>query len=100
MHARVSTFEGAPEHVEELNRYATEKVVPALKQIDGYVGVLGLADRESGKVIAVTVWESEEALRASAEAANQLRSDSAEAAGESIAAVEEYEVLFSEVQGG
>ena len=74
--------------------------MPALKQIDGYAGVMGLADRGSGKVIAVTLWESLEAMRASAEAANQLRSDSAETAGESIVAVEEYEVLFSEVQSG
>lgn len=58
---------------------------------------MGLADRGSGKVLAVTLWENEEALRASAEAANRLRSDSAEAAGESVVAVEEYEVLFSEV---
>lgn len=97
MHARVSTFEGSSEKVDELSRYATEQVVPALKQMDGYAGVLGLADRGSGKVLAVTLWETEEAMRASAEAANQLRSDSAEAAGESVASVEEYEVLFSEV---
>lgn len=38
MHARVSTFEGSPEKVDELSRYATEQVVRALKQMDGYAG--------------------------------------------------------------
>jgi heme-degrading monooxygenase HmoA len=70
MFARVSTFEGDPEQVDELTRYAEEQVVPALRELDGFNGVLGLADRQSGKVLAVTLWESEQAMRASEEAAS------------------------------
>jgi heme-degrading monooxygenase HmoA len=77
MHARVSTFEGPSEKVDELSRIATERVVPSLKQMDGYRGVLALADRRSGKVLAVTLWESEEAMLQSEGAADRLRSDSA-----------------------
>jgi heme-degrading monooxygenase HmoA len=61
---------------------------------------LGLADRGSGKVLAVTLWESEETMRASEEAADRLRSETAEAASETIAGVERYEVTFAEVPGG
>jgi heme-degrading monooxygenase HmoA len=99
MFARVSTFEGDPEQVDELTRYAEEQVVPALRELDGFNGVLGFADRQSGKVLAVTLWESEQAMRASEEAANQLRDESAEAAGETIAGVERYEVTFAELKG-
>jgi heme-degrading monooxygenase HmoA len=99
MFARVSTFEGDPEQVDELTRYAEEQVVPALRGLDGFNGVLGFADRQSGKVLAVTLWESEQAMRASEEAANQLRDESAEAASETIAGVERYEVTFAELKG-
>jgi hypothetical protein len=54
------------------------------------------ADRRSGKVLAVTLWESEEAMLQSEGAADQLRSDSARAAGETVAGVERYEVVLSQ----
>jgi heme-degrading monooxygenase HmoA len=97
MHARVSTFEGPPEQVDELGRIATERVAPSLKQMDGYRDMLAPADRESGKVLSVTLWESEEAMCQSEGAADQLRSDSARAAGETVAGVERYEVVLSEL---
>jgi heme-degrading monooxygenase HmoA len=95
MHARVSTLEGPPEQVNELGRIASEWVAPSLTQMDGFRGILALADRQSGKVQLVTLWESEEALRQSEEAAEQLRGDTARAAGGEIAGVERYEVVLS-----
>ncbi len=44
-------------------------------------------------------WETEEAMRASEEAVNRLRSETAEAAGETVAGVDRYEVTFGEVKG-
>jgi len=99
MYGRVSTFEGSPEQVDELTRYAREQVLPALEGLDGFSGILGLADRQNGKVVAVTLWESEEAMRASEEAANRIRDESAEATSETIASVERYEVTFAEIKG-
>lgn len=99
MFARVSTFEGTPEQVDELTRYAAERVLPALKELDGFNGIVGLADRQSGRVLAVAFWETEEAMRASEEAVNRLRSETAEAAGETVAGVDRYEVTFGEVKG-
>ena len=91
MHARVSKLEGPPEQVDELGRIVAEWVAPSLTQMDGFRGLLALADRESGKVEVVSLWESEEALRASEEAADQLRGETARAAGGAIAGVERYE---------
>lgn len=54
-----------------------------------------LADRQSGKVEVVTLWESEEAMRHSEEEADQLRGDTARATGGAIAGVERYEVVLS-----
>ncbi len=60
MHARVSTLEGPPEQVNELSRITSEWIAPSLTQMDGFQGILALADRQSGKVQLVTLWESED----------------------------------------
>jgi heme-degrading monooxygenase HmoA len=88
---RVSTFEGSPDQVDELTRYAAEQVLPALRELGGFNGILSLADRQSSRVLAVVLWETEETMRASEEAADT--------ASESIAGVDRYEVTFGEVKG-
>ena len=45
-------------------------------------------------------WESEEALRATDEAASSVRSEAAETADGIVAGVEEYEVLVNEALSG
>ena len=55
-----------------------------------------LVERASGKVLGLTLWESEQAMDATEEAAYWLRIFSTEAAGGIITDVERYEVIFSE----
>ncbi len=98
MHARMSIFEGSPEQMDESLRQAREVVLPRGRQMDGFKGIIALGDRQSGKTIGITFWESEEAMRASEEAANRLRDESTEASGETIADVERYEVSLFEVE--
>ncbi len=98
MYARVSTFEGSPDLIDEGLRQAREVVLPRGKQMDGFKGMIALGDRHSGKTIGITFWESEEAMRASEEEANRLREESAEAGGDTIAGVERYEVGIFEVE--
>ncbi len=76
-----------------------EHVLPALRHQDGFSGGLVLVERASGKVLGLTLWESEQAMNATEEAAYWLRVFSAEAAGGMITEVERYEVIFSEVKG-
>jgi heme-degrading monooxygenase HmoA len=79
MHARVSCFEGPPNKMDEGMRYFREQVLPKMKQTDGFKGAISLHDRQSGKTLGISLWESEEAIRATEEAANQSRSEVAEA---------------------
>ncbi len=97
MFARVSTYEGPPDRMEEGISHARERILPAVRNIPGFSGVLFLADRQTGKALTVTLWESERAMQDSEEEANRLRRESAEAAGETIAGVERYEVPILEV---
>jgi hypothetical protein len=57
---------------------------------------VALGDRQSGKVLGVAFWESEEALRATEQAVLDVRSGAAGAADGIVAGVEEYEVLVNE----
>ena len=98
MFARVSTYEGRPEQLEEMHHEGVEHVLPALEMQDGFSGGLVLADRQSGKVLAVTLWESEQAMDATEDASHWLRIFGAEAGGGTISSVQRYEVLFSAVQ--
>jgi heme-degrading monooxygenase HmoA len=95
MHARVSKLESPPEQVDELGRIVAEWVTPSLTEMEGFNGILALADRQSGTVEVVTLWESEEAMRQSEEDADQLRRDIARAADGEVAGVERYEVIIS-----
>jgi heme-degrading monooxygenase HmoA len=94
MHARVNTFDGKPEDFDAAMKQVREKVLPAARQIPGFAGMISLGDRQTGRAIGITLWESEEALRASEEAATAVR----QTGPGSVAGVERYEVtgLFLE----
>jgi heme-degrading monooxygenase HmoA len=98
MFARVSTYEGRPEQLDEMHHEGMEHVLPALEMQDGFSGGLLLADRQSGKVMAVTLWESEQAMDATEDASHWLRTFSAESSGGTISSVQRYEVFFASIQ--
>jgi heme-degrading monooxygenase HmoA len=95
MHARMSIFEGPPDMIDEGLRQAREVILP--QPDPGFKGIIALTDRQSGKMVGITFWESEEAMRASEEGANRLREESAEVGGGTVAGVERYEVGLFEV---
>ncbi len=96
MYARVNTIEGSPDRIDDATRHIQEQTMPQLRQMEGFEGFVALGDRQSGKVLGVAFWESEEALRATEEALSSVRSGAAEAAGGTLTSVERYEVLFNE----
>ena len=77
MFARVSTFQGPPDQTAEGIRLAREQILPAARLMDGFKGIYLLYDRESGKSLSVTLWETEADMQASEEAASQVRTQSA-----------------------
>lgn len=90
--ARVSTFATSPGSIDDSLRHAVERVLPEARSIDGWRGVIGLVDRAAGVEKTITLWESNDALRASEAQADELRSRAAEEARETIVSVERFEV--------
>ena len=78
MYARSSTIRGNSECLDAGIAYVRDKVMPAVGQMDGCVGLSMLVDRESGRCIVTTAWADSEALRRSAEAIRVMRLKTAE----------------------
>jgi heme-degrading monooxygenase HmoA len=96
MYARVSTYEGTRESVER-SLAQGEELVPLVRGMQGSRGLLLLVDRDSGREVSITLWEDEDAMRASEQAADRLRRDSAASSGQTIVSVDRYEVALLDV---
>jgi heme-degrading monooxygenase HmoA len=96
MHARVSFYEGASGEGADAALKSFQDILDSVDEMEGNQGATLLVDRDSGKVITITYWDTEEHLQSSVEQANQLRQQAAGAAGLSIQGVEHYEVALEE----
>ena len=94
MFARVNRFQDNPDNLEEADRIAEEKLVPQLETIPGFLGLLSLADRGTSQSLAITFWETEEAMRASESEADRVRSDAEKLTGAEIRSIERYELTL------
>jgi heme-degrading monooxygenase HmoA len=90
----------SPRTFEQGVRIMGTQALPSVRLMDGFKGALLLGDRESGRALYLTFWETEEAMRRSEEGAAILRDDSAEALEAEPIPVERYEVLVSEFSSG
>ncbi len=91
--ARVARFDGSRDDRDAGTAWWNQNVGGWWQSQPGCQGALLLADRESGKRISMTLWESAEALRASQSAANQLTSTGTQALDLRLLGVEVYEVV-------
>ena len=95
MHARVTTMTLDPSKIDAAAQHFREHDLPTIEAMDGFKGFTLLVDRESGRVIGTSYWESEQALRATDDKVREARRHVAEeggASGEPEVAV--YEVAI------
>lgn len=98
MYARVTVFPGlAPERIKGTLEEFTERHLPRLEQQPGYCGVWAGVDYSGGRAIAVTYWESNDALHASDVLANEVRAAAVTKAGvdrDRPPVIDRYEVVL------
>ena len=58
--ARLTITQSNMESFDEMVKLYRESVVPAAKSQKGYLGIMLLTDRTTGKAISIAIWESEE----------------------------------------
>ena len=60
MFARLTIVQSMPDKIDEVTKIYEESVVPAAKSQKGFKGVYMLVDRETGKGVSISLWDSEE----------------------------------------
>jgi heme-degrading monooxygenase HmoA len=88
MFARVSRYSGDTAQLRE----GFDSVTPELEQLDGFREALFLVDTGRDRAVTITLWDDQEALDASAEAAHAMRTRATEPAAATVESVESFEV--------
>jgi heme-degrading monooxygenase HmoA len=91
VHARTTNIQAQPSCIDAGIAHVRDEVMPALAALDGFIGLSLLVDRESGRCIAASAWETEEAERASAEQIGPVRDRAAKVFG-GAATAEPWEI--------
>ncbi|MGF6887598.1 hypothetical protein ABIA39_006297 [Nocardia sp. GAS34] len=92
MYARSTTIQARPSAIDAGIAHVRDHVMPALQEIPGCVGLSLLVDRQSGRCIATTAWETAAAMHDSATRVLPIREGAAGSFGGGSAQVEEWEI--------
>ena len=93
MFARVRITNGVPEKVDDGIRHFREVVVSSYKDVAGFKGAYLLVNRKSGKVMGITLWDTEANMQATATASERLRAAGTQVVSGTTPSPEEYEVV-------
>lgn len=93
MYARSTTVRGNPQAMDAGIAYVRDEIMPAVRQMDGCIGVSMLVDRGGGRCIATTSWADDEAMHRSAESVMPMRRRAAEIIG-GEPEVDEWEIAL------
>ena len=92
MFSRVTTTTGQAKKADVV-RTIQQRLIPSIKDLKGFKGAYWLRDEKTGKGLAVSFWDSEDALNASAGPVGQLRTQSTNELGIEVESVESFEVI-------
>ncbi|HVQ85422.1 MAG TPA: antibiotic biosynthesis monooxygenase [Mycobacterium sp.] len=81
MYARSTTIQAQPSSIDAGVAHVRDEVMPALQGMAGCVGISLLVNRQSGRCIVTTAWETEEALRDSLDQIAPIRERAAQMFG-------------------
>ena len=97
MHARVTRYQGPSDADLDANVGEKRGVLPtAFGQTEGMKGVIFMIDKENGVIVVTSLWESEEALKASEDEATRVREQVKRP--DETTTVERYEVTYLSVE--
>jgi quinol monooxygenase YgiN len=91
VYARSTTIQAKPSSIDDGIAHVRDVVMPAVLGTEGCVGLSLMVDRQSGRCIATTAWQTKEAMQASEQRVRSLRDQAAQILG-GTAQVEEWEI--------
>jgi heme-degrading monooxygenase HmoA len=96
MHARIGTWHGGGAELERWIERSREEVLPQVRAVAGSTGVLLLLDRENGRALTITLWESEQAMQESEERRAALQQGTTTVSGARVETTR-YEVVAADM---
>jgi heme-degrading monooxygenase HmoA len=93
MIARVNSVEAAADKLAGLVKFSEERF-PAAQEAPGFKGFYLLADRQTGKLVSISLWESDDDLRRFEAQGAQMRKEASSEVGIAPTPVETYEVVL------
>ena len=92
--ARSTTIMAQPDRIDDGIAQINDELMPMMTDIDGFMGVSLLVDRSSGRCIATSSWESDEAMRASSAQVQPIRQRLVDTLGGASPEVQEWQVAI------
>jgi heme-degrading monooxygenase HmoA len=97
MPARSAVLSVSPDRVDAVTRVMQDELIPRYQDQDGYEGFVLLANREAGRVLGVSFWETESDLLASDNLGAEARARLSEVGGSDETPVREtWEVVVDD----
>ena len=99
MRARSTTIRGDPRSIDEGVAYLRDVALPAMQQMDGFIGPSVLAERLTGRCIVTSAWTDPQALHASDARIRPMREEMARRFGGPVE-VQDWDVVVLHGTGG
>jgi heme-degrading monooxygenase HmoA len=93
MLARVNSVQTAPDKLAGLLKFAGDRF-PDAREAPGFKGFYVLADRQSGKIVSISLWDSDDALRQFEAQGAQMRQEASSDLGIAPTPADTYEVVL------
>ena len=99
MYARLVSFSGADaEKHEKAVTTIRERVIPTLREFDGFAGYIALYDEDGGRAKGLLLWESKETAEAAEPKLTEMRTQVAETMGFTLESADLYEAPVVELE--
>jgi hypothetical protein len=101
MYGRLIEIEGVdPSKREEILGIIRERIIPGLKEIDGFAGFISLIDEDNRRARSVVLWETKEGADEAERKFGPKREEIVRGAGGTVRSADLYEAPIVEVHAG
>ena len=101
MYGRLIEVEGVdPSKREEVLGIMRERIIPGLREIDGFAGFISLVDEENKRTRSVVLWETKESADEAERQFGPKREEIVRGMGGTVRSADLYEAPIVEVESG
>ena len=101
MYGRLVEIEGIdPSHREEILGILRERIIPGLKEFDGFAGFISLVDEDQRRARNVVLWETRESADEAESKFGPIRNEIVSGMGGTVRSADLFEAALVEILAG